>query len=210
MISKYRLFIVYGLLIAAAIFVHTHGDVYVPSSKPLEEIPRHENGWRMAEETRFDERVLEVLKPTDYISRMYQDGEGKRVSIYLGYHGGGPESGPIHSPKHCLPGSGWHEMSSVSGEMNLGGERINLVRSTYQNGYAKELFLYWYQVKGRTLNDEYALKFAEVKNSILHNRRDSAFVRVSVPFEEDVEQAVAVGERFIRDFYPHIQRVLPN
>jgi hypothetical protein len=62
----------------------------------------------------------------------------------------------------------------------------------------------------RTIANEYVLKFAEVMNSIFHNRRDSAFIRISVPFEEDEDKAFAVGSRFIRDFYPHIELVLPK
>ncbi len=210
MIGKYRFFVVYALLIAAALFVFLHGDVSVPVARPLAEVPQLQGDWKMAGQSRFDERVLEILKPTDYLSRFYRDAEGHRVSLYLGYHGGGPESGPIHSPKHCLPGSGWHELSEEDGEIVIDGKKVSHVRSVYQNGSSRELFLYWFQVKGETLDNEYALKFAEVMNSIFHNRRDSAFIRISVPFEDDQDKAVALGEQFIRDFYPHIAAVLPQ
>jgi EpsI family protein len=145
---------------------------------------------------------LEVLKPTDYLARSYVDEDGNRIGLYLGYHGGGPDSGPIHSPKHCLPGSGWQEVSTVAGALAVAGQNIQLVRAVYQNGYSKELFLYWFQVKGKTLSNEYTLKLAEVTNSIFQNRRDSAFI--------DLDKALAVGEQFIRDFYPHIVAVLPR
>ena len=210
MIKKYRIFVVYALLIAAALFVHLHKDVAVPVSRPLAEIPQRQGAWRMVNQSRFDDQVLEVLKPTDYLSRSYVDEDGNRVGLYLGYHGGGPESGPIHSPKHCLPGSGWQEVSTEAGELTVEGQNIHLVRSVYQNGYSKELFLYWFQVKGQTLSSEYTLKLAEVTNSIFFNRRDSAFIRLAVPVNQDLDKAVAVGEHFIRDFYPHIAAVLPR
>ncbi|APG26461.1 EpsI family protein [Syntrophotalea acetylenivorans] len=210
MITKYRFFIVYALLIAAALFVHLHEDVAVPVNRPLAEIPHHQSDWRMTSQTRFDDRILEVLKPTDYLSRSYTDQKGNRVGFYLGYHGGGPDSGPIHSPKHCLPGSGWQELSAETGELTVDGANIHLVKAVYQNGYSNELFIYWFQVKGKSLVNEYALKIAEVTNSIFYNRKDSAFIRISVPVTEDLDKAVAVGERFVRDFYPHICSVLPK
>lgn len=210
MIKKHRFFIVYALLIAAALFVHLHEDVAVPVNRPLAEIPQQQGAWRMVSQTRFDEQILEVLKPTDYLSRSYTDQKGNRLGFYLGYHGGGPDSGPIHSPKHCLPGSGWQEVSTEVGEMAIAGQNINLVRSVYQNSYSRELFLYWFQVKGKSLANEYALKIAEVTNSIFYNRKDSAFIRISVPVEDDLDKAVAVGEQFIQDFYPHICSVLPE
>ena len=210
MIKKYRIFVVYALLIAAALFVHLHEDVAVPVNRPLAEIPQRQGAWRMVNQSRFDDQVLEVLKPTDYLARSYVDEDGNRIGLYLGYHGGGPDSGPIHSPKHCLPGSGWQEVSTVAGALAVAGQNIQLVRAVYQNGYSKELFLYWFQVKGKTLSNEYTLKLAEVTNSIFQNRRDSAFIRLAVPFDDDLDKALAVGEQFIRDFYPHIVAVLPR
>ncbi len=210
MIPKVRVIVVAALLAAAAFFVHTHGDVAVPVNRPLEGIPHQLDGWTMAGQTRFSERVLDVLRPTDYLYRVYRDESGRQVAFYLGYHAGGPQSGPIHSPKHCLPGSGWYEVGTKRIELTVNETPISLVRAVYQNGGAREMFLYWFQVKGTTLDNEYALKFAEVRNAILHNRRDAAFVRISIPYETDEDQAFAAGEKFIRSFYPQIAAVLPQ
>lgn len=209
MIPRYRFFIVFALLLAAAIFVHSHGDLAVPTNRPLTDIPLRSAGWTMTGESRFDERVIEVLKPTDYLSRYYTDASGNRVSFYLGYHAGGPESGPIHSPKHCLPGSGWSVLNERTVSVPVGGKSVSFVRAVYQNGEAREMFLYWFQVRGETLSSEYALKFAEVKNSIFNNRKDAAFIRISIPFQGDEEKAFETGRAFIQAFYPAIEAVLP-
>lgn len=208
--NKMRFFVVYLLLIMAALFVAFHEDVEVSVARPLDEIPLRLDGWTKTEETRFSEAVLEQLRPTDYLYRVYADDTRRSVSLYLGYHGGGPESGPIHSPKHCLPGSGWQNVSEQSKTLTIGDDEVRLVEAVYQNGGQRELFLYWFQVKGATLTNEYALKLAEITNSILHNRRDSTFVRISVPYREGDLGALEVGERFVRDFYPHIKAVLPQ
>jgi len=208
--KHFRIYVVYGLLILAALFVFLHKDVQVPVARPLEEIPLRLAGWTKIEETRFSEAVLKQLRPTDYLYRVYADAERRPVSLYLGYHGGGPESGPIHSPKHCLPGSGWLNISERSKTLTIGDDEVRLVEAVYQNGGQREMFLYWFQVKGATLTNEYALKLAEITNSIFYNRRDSAFVRVSVPHREGATDVQALGEQFVRDFYPHIKAVLPR
>ena len=94
--------------------------------------------------------------------------------------------------------------------MAVAEQNINLVRAVYQNGYSRELFVYWFQVKGKTLANEYSLKLAEIVNSIFYNRRDSAFIRLSVSYEGDPNQAIALAESFVQDFYPHIAAVLPQ
>lgn len=208
--KKFRFYLVYALLLGTALFVAFHEDVQVPTARPLDEIPTRLDGWTKTEETRFSEAVLKQLRPTDYLYRVYADDGRRSVSLYIGYHGGGPESGPIHSPKHCLPGSGWMNISEQSKTLTIGDDEVRLVEAVYQNGGQRELFLYWFQVKGATLTNEYALKLAEITNSILHNRRDSTFVRISVPYREGDTGALEVGERFVRDFYPHIKAVLPR
>lgn len=202
--------IVYLLFGLTALYLHLHTTVAVPSIRPLADFPQQQADWRMSSEWTFSANVLNVLKAADYISRQYTDVAGNRVTLYVGYHSGGEDSGGIHSPKHCLPGSGWYEVSSQRGTLELQGQRLKLVRSIYQKGGDKELFLYWFQVKGKSLSDEYSLKLAEITNSLLYRRADSAFIRVSVPFETDQEKAVALGERFVKDFYPLLQEFLPR
>lgn len=205
-----RFAIVYLLFGLVAVYLYLHTDVSVPINKPFEEFPRTQAGWQMTGKSEFSAAVLGVLKVADYLSRQYADADGNKVSLYLGYHSGGKGSGGIHSPKHCLPGSGWLELSTRQGELQMGGVHLNVVRAVYQKGGQKELYLYWYQVKGQTLSSDYLLKLAEIKNSLLYSRRDSAFIRISVPFESDEQVASARAEKFARDFYPAIQAFLPQ
>ena len=158
----------------------------------------------------MSEEIQKVLKATDTLSRSYQTAEGEAVDIYIGYHGGGQDSGEIHSPKQCLPGGGWFEISSTRRPLDVAGSNINLVQSIYQKGDNRELFLYWFQVQDRTISDEFALKLAEITNSIINGRRDASFVRISLPFGTDERKAIALGERFTRDFMPSIREFLPQ
>lgn len=205
-----RFAIIYLLGGLTALYLFLHADQVVPSNKPLTEFPRTVADWRMTGQSEFSANVLDVLKAADYLMRQYTDTTGNRASLYLGYHSGGKGTGGIHSPKHCLPGGGWFELSSVRGGLDLGDERLKVVRAVYQKGEQKELYLYWFQVKGKTLSDEYSLKLAEITNSFLYRRRDSAFIRISVPFEANQARAEQVAEQFARDFNPVIQEFLPR
>lgn len=205
-----RVSIVYVLFIAAALVMTFHRDTVVPVNRPFSEFPLQVQAWQRTSKTEFSANILSVLKPTDYLYNQYKDADGKTVSLYIGYHGGGKDSGGIHSPKHCLPGSGWYEVSTRQGTLATPGGTINLVRAVYQKGESKELFLYWFQVREHSLSDEYALKMSEIVNSALYRRRDASFIRVSVPVEGDIDQAMALGEQFIRDFTPSFKEFLPR
>lgn len=209
MIAKSRFIIIYVALIAVALYINLHQDMNVPTNRPFADFPVQHNSWKMISQAEFSQQVLDVLRPSDYISRQYISPEGTDVGLYIGYHGGGKGTGGIHSPKHCLPGGGWFEESSQRQKLAVGGDTLNIVKSVYRKGDSREMFLYWFQVQGDTLSDEYSLKLAEIKNSMLKRRRDSAFIRVSVPVEGDVHQATVRGEKFVQDFYPVIQQFLP-
>jgi EpsI family protein len=210
MIGTSRFIAVYALLLAAGLYLHLHRDLGVPMKMPFDRFPSVVSQWRMTGESQLSREVQAVLKASDVLMRQYVNAQGDRVQLYIGYHDGGKGSGEIHSPKHCLPGSGWLEESSARTQIPAAGERLNLVRAVYQKGDSRELFLYWFQVRGRSLSEEYSLKVAEIANSVLYRRRDASFIRISVPFQGDEQKALAIGERFVSDFLPSIQDFLPS
>lgn len=210
MIKTWRFLLLFVLLSLAAAYVYARSEVAVPTSQPLDLFPQHVGAWHMTGQARFDERTLAVLRPADYLSRSYRNDKGESVSLYIGYHDGGPDSGAIHSPRQCLPGSGWNRLSSKVSSVEFDGQKIPYVQAIYQKDAEKQLFLYWFQVRDAIVTDEYMMKVEQIINSIKANRRDSSFIRLSVNATDRVDQAVAVGEQFIRDFYPAISQALPR
>jgi EpsI family protein len=207
--SQWRYLTVYLLLGLVALFIATYATQPVPVAKPLNDIPMQLGSWMMTRQTQFSLQVLARLRPTDYLYREYTDAQGSSVSVYIGYHDGGPNSGPIHSPKHCLPGGGWHLVDEQTKPLVVDGQQFNVVQSVYAKGSSQEFFVYWYQVKGEVLTNEYALKFAEIKNAMLHRRKDSAFIRISIPDAANVSDPAGLTGDFIARVFPHLKAALP-
>lgn len=210
MISRFRFILFYLLLLLTWSCTRLSTSAAVPVAKPLSEFPAVCREWRMTSQSRFSEDIIAVLKPTEYLSRGYEDARGKRIGLYIGYHDGGKNSGEIHSPKNCLPGNGWQQVSAERLQLKEPLGTISLVKSVYRKGERKELFLYWFQMQGKTLTNEYSLKLAGITGSIIHGRKDAAFIRVSIPFEVDEHEAATAGIRFIRDVYPLIRGFIPT
>lgn len=209
MTGRVNFLVVYLLLIATGLYLALHRDLGTPMKRPFRQFPGAVSRWQMTDEASLSAQIQETLKASDVLMRQYANEKGERVNLYIGYHDGGKESGEIHSPRNCLPGSGWFQVSSVQSRLPLYGG-LNLVRAVYQKGETKELFLYWFQVRGESMTQEYRLKVSEILNSALYRRRDAALVRVSVPFSGSETEAAALADRFVSDFYPTIRSFLPS
>jgi len=210
MIGTTRFILLYLILTASWGYLHFHADRSVPVAKPLAEFPAVVNTWQMVSQTQFSSEVITVLKPTDYLYRHYKGSGDRNVSLYIGFHDGGKGSGEIHSPKHCLPGNGWQEVASDQISVALPQGKVSLVKAVYQKGESRELFLYWFQVQEKSLSNEYSLKCAEIMNSVLHRRRDAAFIRISVPLQPNEKGAETTAVNFVEDIYPLIRQFLPS
>jgi len=207
---RFRFIFIMLLLAGAGIYMGYHRDLEVPLGRPFGEFPASHEGWRMIGQANLGENILKVLMPTDYLSRRYAREDGSSVDMYLSFFNGGPDAGRIHSPKHCLPGGGWTELSSMHTTLDLGGEAVNLARAVYAMGNKREVIYYWFSMRGRTMSDEFSLKLAEITGSMFHRRRDQSFMRISVQGDGAQEAAERQIEDFLRDFYPVIRDFLPN
>jgi EpsI family protein len=207
---RFRFIFIMLLLAGAGIYMGHHRDLEVPLGRPFGEFPASHAGWRMIGQANLGENILKVLMPTDYLSRRYAKEDGSSVDMYLSFFNGGPDAGRIHSPKHCLPGGGWTEISSAHTTLDLGGEAVNLAQAVYAMGNKREVIYYWFSMRGRTMSDEFSLKLAEITGSMFHRRRDQSFMRISVQGDGALEAAEQQIEDFLRDFYPVIRDFLPN
>jgi len=201
----FRFLVIYFLLAAAAAYVSAHQEIPQPLAKPLAAFPSIFGSWRGGPQQFFSHELLAKLRPSDYLARTYSDAAGNAVGLYIGYHDGGQGSGPIHSPKNCLPGSGWLELFSRPLVLTLSGKPRELTQALYQGRDHTELFVYWFIVNGHVYSSETGLKLAEIVNSVRNGRRGAAFVRLNMDSKDDPAKAKAVLEDFLRQAYPAIQ-----
>ncbi len=211
MIKAWRFIVVYLLLAGAGLYVNLHKDIMVPAITPLREFPVTNGEWRQTSRGEFSDEILQVLKPTDYLSAQYVNPQGDKVNLYIGYHGGGKGGGEIHSPKNCLPGGGWLIVSEKVVTLKAGAKEFPVVQAVYQKGGEKELFIYWFRAKGdEAITSEVGLKLAQIRSSITSRRRDATFIRISAPAGGDEGKKQEAVIKFVQDFYPLFQKFLPS
>ncbi|MFH0725206.1 MAG: exosortase C-terminal domain/associated protein EpsI [Pseudomonadota bacterium] len=155
----------------------------VPPRKPLSAFPKTIDIWT-GQEGHFDKQVYDVLGVDDSALISYLGPGGKSVQLYIGYYHSQREGDLIHSPKNCMPGSGWDITRTSLEELNLPDKshlKIKVIKLILEKGGSKQVVLYWFQSRGRFISSEYLQKIYMVWDAITKNRTDEAFVRLIAP-----------------------------
>jgi EpsI family protein len=209
----FRALAVVLLLQAAAFYGLASRPENVPYVAPLSTFPAVLGGWHMVKDFPVDKEMLEILRADDTLNRAYTN-TASQVGAYLfvAYFKTQRYGQSPHSPKNCLPGSGWDPVEGASGEMavRVAGSQapITVNRYVVQHGDERSVTLYWYQGHGRVIADEFSAKFWLVADAIRYHRSDTAAIRVTVPVGSSVEAAVATGAQFVQAVFPDLVRHL--
>ena len=182
-----------------------------PLRRALDDFPTRIAAWQGQEATRLDVETVNILKVSDYLMRRYVDEAGRGIWVYLGFWESQRRGAQMHSPKNCLPGSGWEPLeASVMAIPLEDGHTIHVNRFLVQKGDQRELVLYWYRAQGDDVPGEVAAKAAMVKNAIIRNRTDGALLRVSAAVETGVAETSDRLVTFVQAMYPRLGDYLPD
>ena len=208
------------LLMQAALLYSAVRPEFVPPSRLLESMPATLGSWQLAQTGVIEQDVLDVLKADDILNRIYcnsavpdcmRTGRGAASVFVAAFRSQRTGKAP-HSPKNCLPGSGWVPLSSGELAIDVGRPTpISVNRYVVAYGNERQLVLYWYQSRDRAVAGEYKAKFWVMADAIRLNRTDTALVRVIVPVvNRDEEGALATASEFVKSFYSTLLDYLPS
>jgi EpsI family protein len=174
----------------------------------LDSIPVVKDGW-VAREIRMNPDIERLLDVDRYVYREYMDDSGFSVWLFIGYFSSQRFGSGVHSPRHCLPGSGWEIVSRVNAPLP-GDSALRVNKMDIMRGDSRQVMYYWFLTRAGHLNNEYSLKFDLVRSAVLRRPTDAAFIRISVPVDgyDKTDGERRVGE-FIRIFKKEIYTSLP-
>ena len=207
-----RLVTVVAVLLGGTVLLHamSHGEP-VMAREPLKDLSYQIGNWT-GTETPLEPRMIEAVGVTDYTSRDYSSQTAPQVNLYIGYYASQRTGDTIHSPKNCLPGSGWDPVHQGYATVPLAdGQKIKVNEYIVENGLQKDLVFYWYQGRGRVVASEYWGKFWMIDDAMTRNRTDGALVRLITAIAgDDVSGAHARLEKFAQILFPSLSRFIPN
>jgi exosortase D (VPLPA-CTERM-specific) len=154
-----------------------------PIREKFAEFPREIDGWT-GREGQLEQAIVDTLKATDYyVGDFVQAPNRSPVDLFVAYYDSLSKGAAIHSPRVCLPGSGW-EFASF--EERPFGDLTAGVPGTYtrvviQKGEEKALMYYWFQQRERRTANEFSMKYYLLVDSLRKSRKDGALVRLYTP-----------------------------
>ncbi len=211
-----RAFAGVGLLVAASVVVTATGirSEISPTHTSLVAFPMNLAEWR-GHNVPLEQDVLRQLRLDDYFNANFvRPSDGEVVNLYIAYYDSQRKGASVHSPRSCIPGGGW-EIDTL-GTKEIGelpnAKHLSVNRLTISKGTVRQIAYYWFQQRGRSLTDEYLVKWYIFQDAITINRTDGALVRLMTPLqpwehEEDADARLAV---MLRLAYPQLTSFIPD
>jgi EpsI family protein len=177
--------------------------------QPLSEFPST-IGLSRGEDHPFEKDVVQAIGADAYINRVYA-GSNPPIELYIGYYKDQRSGERIHSPKNCLPGSGWEALHSTQVQIGtMSGVPIVVNGYLVAQGDRRDMVLYWYQSHGRIIASEYWAKFWLVADALNHRPADGAMIRIWTTAADGEAPAQARAVEFARSVYPQVAEFLPD
>ena len=198
------------ILLAAAAVQYGLARTEKPAfHEPLSTIPTAMGDWN-SQDNPIEARLVAMAHVDEYVNRIYQSPSKGAVSLYVGYYKSQRAGDSVHSPKNCLPGTGWQPISASRTTLPLAGKPAEVNLYVVEHQRERFVVLYWYQMHGRIVGNEYRAKLYTIEDAIALNRTDSALVRVTVPVTADETRARQIAVDFATMMTQKIDEVLPH
>ena len=157
--------------------------------------------------------IIQQLAFDDYFLGKYVNSKAQLVELYIAYYASQRKGVSPHSPKVCIPGGGW-QITSIETELVKLNNNVNIPinRILIEKNGEKQLVYYWFEQRGRSIANEYWMKWYLLKDAITKNRTDGALIRFATYIDPDNPEIVADEriKRLIKVVYPVLENYVPK
>ena len=213
MVPEWAKFLVPAFLAGQGLLVYwSAGTEHPPSPPELSQFSSTFAGWKELREDPIDPDVANTLKADRLLSRTYKNPAGESAGFLVAwFQSQRAGASQPHSPKVCLPASGWTPESTGELTIATSAGAITVNRYVVASRSERAVILYWYQTSRRAIAGEWASKFWLVADALRDRRTDTALVRIVVDSQEGGDdRATGTATNFARSVYPMLREDLPH
>jgi EpsI family protein len=177
-------------------------DLPIPE---LHQVPWEVGEWKAGAEQSLEPNVAAYLKPDDYIIRDYvNQAGGSSISLFVAHFKSLQDSYGPHSPRVCLPGSGWLVRSSKIEGFPVPGRAAPIPVNEYvlEKSGDHILVVYWYQNDRNVWAEEFQAKLKLLPDLLRYRRSDVSLVRLVTPMQSTLENELANCLQFTKLLFP--------
>ncbi|MDR3764906.1 MAG: EpsI family protein [Acidobacteriota bacterium] len=200
------------LLLAAVLALRVYLDKgTVPAAAPqLSALPSSIGAWHSMGDAELPLEAVSVLKADQLLARNYEVLPGTAVQLFIAYYRTQHAGERMHSPRNCLPGSGWEPVRASLVDADIEGKPVPLNRYDVEKNGQRMVVLYWYQSRNRMIANEYGGRAQLIWDAMHRGARDGALVRVSMKLRPgvDPDDALRAMLQFVHGASPEITRLL--
>lgn len=187
-----------------------HGKDVEPL-KPFSTFPKQIGLWKGTEHF-FSDEIYNFVGVDDSALINYSNPPENEIQLYIGYYKSQRKGDMIHSPKNCMPGSGWEITSTTYENIETkDGETIRIIKLILEKGAEKQIVFYWFHGRGRIVDSEYKQKIYLVIDSIFKNRTDDSFIRIISPVNNNqIDNTLKSMKEFTKDLMTILEQYIPE
>jgi EpsI family protein len=175
---------------------------------PLDFLPVTVGEWVGANGAPSDAMPLDP-NVEEQLLRTYQRGADV-VWLSVGYYSRQREGRRHRAMDLLYPGQGWNNIENRALRLSLDsqGNTATINAIIMQRPTRQVVTIYWYQMQSQILSSEFANRWMLLKNSLLRQRSDGAFIRIVSPVngDRDVSAVLATQVEFAKLFHPELSR----
>lgn len=203
------------VVLLALIFVKAlSGDLLAVSEVEidLDALPYEFAGWKGQDSDGLDDKSKLILQLDKYVKRVYQNQDGDRVYLYIGYwkKQNGDQQAAKHSPALCLPSNGWQLGKREFTSFLAQGESIPVKKIYADFRDSKFLFHYYFFAGQKFYAQEWKALLNISLQTITGSRSDGgiveAYTAVNSKYGNKVESEKSdeVLSKFLKDLTPYL------
>src|SRR5580704_757959 len=123
--NKYTGILTLVLVAQATLFYAASRGERAPAGAPLDLFPAQMSSWHEVRNYPVEQEIQDQLKADDILNRLYTDPASRAgVNLFVAYFKTQRTGQSPHSPKNCLPGSGWQQEATGYLEVPVTGQPL--------------------------------------------------------------------------------------